>query len=118
MARQSGSRRWKKNGEIIGQGGQGQIFVVEDLQGEHEGTYALKVLTNPKRRLRLDNEILSTRALYAQGAPVLEVLDDYLISSPDDERAWYVTPIFKNGNLGDWLAINCKRRSNNVPQRR
>ena len=103
MVRASGANRWQKTGHTLDQGGQAQIFVVVDSQGEYTGDYAFKQLTNLKRRSRLDNEIMTTKGLFTLGAPVLRIIDDYLASEDDAPRPWYVTPIVQGGNLRKWL---------------
>lgn len=96
-------QRWKRNGRTLGQGGQAQVLIVTDNSGLRSGEHALKVLTNVQRTPRLDLEINTTKSLFQSGAPVLEVVDDYLVSEPDAAHPWYVSPIADGGDLGTSL---------------
>ena len=50
MAKLYGNR-WKiVEGSHVGQGGQGEIFKVIDVRGEHTDEFALKRIRNPKRQ--------------------------------------------------------------------
>ena len=46
---------------------------------------------------------MTTKSLFTFGAPVLNIIDDYLASDDDVSRPFYVTPIMRRGNLRQWL---------------
>ncbi|WP_158912695.1 serine/threonine-protein kinase [Caulobacter sp. S45] len=91
--------RWKiTSGPGLGQGGQGHVFPVADLTGEHDGDFALKRLMNKARFARFRNEVLgATRA----GHPnVIKLVDHSPIDAPSEADAFLVMPIAKGGDLG------------------
>jgi serine/threonine protein kinase len=92
--------RWRPSGQTIGEGGQAQVLVVTDETGQLQGTWAAKVLRNETRIDRLAREIQTARRLGQQGAPVVEIVDDYLRTEPDASRAWFVMQIAEGGSLG------------------
>lgn len=83
--------KWVATGETIGQGGQAQILEV--INSEDQKKYALKLLTNIKRKDRLDLEISVSKSAFRQGCKVIEIVDDYITSDPEAKRPWYVMPI-------------------------
>lgn len=100
MASEPRNARWKRTSRTLGQGGQAQVVVVVDSTGTLQGEYALKVLSNVQRTPRLDLEINTTKSLSQLGAPVLPIVDDYIVSEPDALHPWYVSPVADGGDLG------------------
>lgn len=73
-------RKWWSPGRMGGKGSQGRAAIS-----------------------RIQREIETARKLHEQGAPVIEIIDDYLRSAPEASRAWFVMPIAEGGSLGDHL---------------
>ena len=82
---------WTTTGKTIGQGGQAQILEV--INEEDKNKYALKLLTNIKRKDRLDLEISVSKSAFRQGCKVIEIIDDYIANDSKAKRPWYVMPI-------------------------
>lgn len=95
--------RWVATGEMLEEGGQAHIYVVVDSTGRRPGDHVAKLLKDVRRTPRLDNEIETTKRLYAAGCPVLEIVDDYLVSGSDAQRPWYVAPRITRGSLARHL---------------
>lgn len=83
--------KWTSTGVTIGQGGQAQILEVINVQDGQK--YALKLLTNIRRKDRLDLEISVSKSAFRQGCKVIEIVDDYITSEPEARKSWYVMPI-------------------------
>lgn len=95
--------RWRPTGHTIGAGGQAQVLVVTDETGQLQGDWAAKILLNEARIDRLAREIETARHLAKQGAPVVDIVDDYLRSEPSASRAWFAMRVAKGGSLGKHL---------------
>lgn len=90
MKKQFGDK-WIPTGKTIGQGGQAQILEVKN--NVNNKIYALKLLTNIKRKDRIDLEISVSKSAFRQGCKVIEIVDDYIISEPKAKKPWYIMPI-------------------------
>lgn len=101
--RRSNHTRWVRTGRSIGEGGQAHIYVVRDSTGALSGDYVQKVLKNPNRRGRIEQEIRTTLHAFQKGVSVLEIVDDHLRSEPEAERPWYVTPLANGGSLAEHI---------------
>lgn len=84
--------RWRVI-NTLGQGGQGQVFRVEDTQGEFPGEFALKRLLNLGRVARFKREVETLARLGLPG--VLSVVDSRIDGSP----AYFVSPLAQRGSL-------------------
>ena len=98
--------RWKASGTTLGSGGQGSVFVVTDVSEQLPGQWAAKVLLNAKRADRIEREVYTAKQLHAAGAPVLQIVDDYLSGDAGTTKPWFVTPIAPNGNLAKHIDID------------
>ena len=95
----TGLNRWSGVGEIDNPHGQARTRIAVDSTGELNGEYVVKRLKHVERRDRLKNEILETKRLFQLGAPVLEIVDDYIAKEPEAEHPWYVTRFLPRGSL-------------------
>lgn len=95
--------RWKPDGETLGQGGQAQVFRVEDKTGKCAGKHAIKVLTDSRRSPRLRIEVATAKSLVDEGAALLPIVDDYLEVDSSAEHPWYVTRVASDGDLSKHL---------------
>lgn len=92
--------RWRLLGAPhLGQGGQGDVFKVVDVRGEHPGEYALKRIRDPKRQARFENEIEATRRL--QHPSIVLLIDHSALDRPDGNTAplFLVMPLAQGGDL-------------------
>lgn len=91
--------RWEIE-KSLGQGGQGDVYIVRDVTGTMSGRFALKRVRNPKRIGRFSAEV---RAIKSLSHPNIINLVDH--SAIDDEMAtttekqYLVMPIAEGGDL-------------------
>jgi len=86
--------RWQPTGKTIGEGGQAQVHLVTDNDGEFQGKWALKVLrrTQPGQALdRFHREIAAIKALDDPG--IVQIVDH---SEPVDDFQFYVMEQFED----------------------
>ena len=91
--------RWKVHNEL-GRGGQGRVIRVTDIQGEHQGDFALKLLTHRDSAQRTERFLREIRALQDLNHPnivrVVDASDDSVENS-----CWFVMPLARNGSMAD-----------------
>ena len=94
--------RWKiLDGPSLGQGGQGTVFRVTDVSGEHPGEFALKRIHNTKRQARFVREIEAVGRL--QHPNIVRLVDHSALeqSSGDADKLFLVMPLARGGDLSD-----------------
>ncbi|VXD11253.1 putative Cyclin-dependent kinase [Planktothrix serta PCC 8927] len=97
MSAQLFGNRWK-NIRQIGEGGQSNVFLVEDLNREFSDTCVLKRLKNKKRLDRFKQEIKAGRKLdHPQIAPILDF-------SLDKEPYYFVTKKYPDSTLSKFAS--------------
>jgi serine/threonine protein kinase len=107
MAKVYGGRWQLIDGPTLGHGGQGTVFRVKDISGEHHGEFALKRVPDINRRERFRREIDAIKRLTDpethQAHPNIISLIDH--SALDDtkypEKQFLVMPIANGGDLSD-----------------
>ena len=80
--------RWELTGNTLGEGGQAQVFLVKDKNGEFDGVWALKALKRDEPGQayeRFSREVSAIRKL--QHPNIIRIVDS---STPDDKFQFYV----------------------------
>ncbi|HQO64406.1 MAG TPA: serine/threonine-protein kinase [Syntrophorhabdus sp.] len=80
--------RWELTGKTLGEGGQGQVFLVRDNREEFDGVWALKALKRGESGQayeRFSREVSAIKKL--QHPNIIRIIDN---SSPDDIFQYYV----------------------------
>jgi serine/threonine protein kinase len=92
-------RRWKKEpGEKAGEGGQAQVFKVRAVDGNPDGIFALKRVTNSNRRGRFINEVESIKRLNHPN--IITIIDhSSLDEAAVSEKQYIVMPFAAGGSL-------------------
>ncbi len=91
--------RWKVHNEL-GRGGQGRVIRVSDIQGEHQGDFALKLLTHRDSAQRTERFLREIRALQDLNHPnIVRVVDASGDSA--ENSCWFVMPLARNGSMAD-----------------
>lgn len=88
--------RWKRTGRTLGEGGQAQVFIVEDTRKEYPGQWALKELRNiddPKAKERFGREVKAVQSLNHPN--VLRIIHSDLAA----ERPYFVAEYCEGGSL-------------------
>src|SRR5271155_4067745 len=99
MAKLYGNQ-WKiVEGSHVGQGGQGEVFKVIDVCGEHTDGFALKRIRNPKRQVRFENEIEAIGRL--QHPNIVPLVDHSALerTGGNARQPFLVMPLAKGGDL-------------------
>jgi serine/threonine protein kinase len=105
MAKVYGGRWQLVDSPELGHGGQGTVFRVKDLSGEHRGEFALKRVPDSNRRVRFRREIEAIKRLTDpqthQAHPnIISLLDhSALDDTPDPAKQYLVMPIATGGDL-------------------
>lgn len=102
MAKNLYGERWKiVDGPPLGKGGQGTVFRVVDVSGEHEGEFALKRVPDPARHERFRSEIEASKRL--QHPNIIKLIDHSALdaTNENEEKQFLVTPIARGGDLSD-----------------
>ncbi len=90
--------RWKGVEGNLGQGGQGCVVSVIDLSEQLEGTFALKRVTNPKRRDRFRAEVEAIKRL--DHANIVKLIDHSALEADvDSHKQFLVMPVAEGGDL-------------------
>ncbi len=99
MAKLYGNRWQTVDGPHLGQGGQGEVFRVIDITGEHPGEFALKRIRNPKRRARFEHEIEAIKLL--QHPNIVQLVDHSALEKTggNAEKPFLVMPLAHGGDL-------------------
>jgi serine/threonine protein kinase len=80
--------RWEPTGQTIGAGGQGQVDLVKDKNGEFAGIWALKTLKHDASRQAYERFSLEIDAIKKLDHPnIIKSIDD---SAPADNFQYYV----------------------------
>jgi serine/threonine protein kinase len=88
--------RWKGTGMTLGEGGQAQVFVVEDTRKEYTGQWALKTLKNidnPKAKERFGQEVKAVQSINHPN--ILRIIHSDLSA----ERPYFVAEYCERGSL-------------------
>jgi serine/threonine protein kinase len=95
--------RWKTL-KTLTEGGQAQIFLVEDRTGEHDEPSVLKRVLNPARDGRFRNEVAAIKMLSHPN--VIKLLDQSALDAPpgEAEKQYLVMPYAKGGDLSRVVA--------------
>jgi serine/threonine protein kinase len=107
--------RWQATGETLGAGGQAQVRVVVDKSNVLPGNWAAKVFHNNNRAARIEREIRTARALFADHAPVIEIVDAYLEAEPSASNPWFVMRLASGGSLGNQLETTTSAYKGSIP---
>lgn len=90
------SERWKRTGKTLGEGGQGQVQIVEDTQNEYPGQWALKRLRNiddPKATERFGQEVKALQSI--KHPHILKIIHSDLAAA----KPYYVAEYCEGGSL-------------------
>ncbi len=88
--------RWRRTGKTLGEGGQGQVQIVEDTQNEYKGQWALKRLKNiedPKARERFGQEVKAVQSINHPN--ILKIIHSEVAA----DRAFFVAEYCERGSL-------------------
>jgi serine/threonine protein kinase len=90
--------RWLTK-KSLKEGGQGYVFVVEDLKGVHEGLFALKRLKRKDRVARFRREVDILRRL--ANTNIIKLIDAQVQEDGSEDDSYLVMPIAEQGDLDD-----------------
>lgn len=97
MSKNLFGNRWERTrSDAIGQGGQGSIYLVKEINNTSDKVFALKKLTNSKRLPRFRQEVETIIELAKNGHPGILPIIDY---SLDQEPFYFVTEYYEGETL-------------------
>jgi serine/threonine protein kinase len=92
--------RWKTvSSAELGGGGQGTVFRVVDIRGEHAGEFALKRVKKPRHRERFRREVEAIKRLSHPN--IVSLIDHSALDQGGVAKSFLVMPIAKGGNLAE-----------------
>jgi serine/threonine protein kinase len=112
VARLYGGRWQIIDGPELGHGGQGTVFRVKDITGEHQSEFALKRVPNATRHDRFRREIdaikrLTDPATQRAHPNIISLIDhSALDDAGDSEKQFLVMPIARGGDLSEPGRLN------------
>jgi serine/threonine protein kinase len=83
--------KWKKTGKTLGQGGQGQVFEVQDVTSKNGLTYAMKALSKNRPSKAYERFHREIKAIASLRHPYIIKIADF--SSLEDDFQYYVMEI-------------------------
>lgn len=98
MGKEYGARWRTTTDPVLGEGGQGHVYPVEDKTKQLNGTFALKRLKNKSRLQRFQLEISALERINHPN--IIKILDHSSLNGDARDHEYLVMPLAKGGDLG------------------